>query len=100
MNTATMNKAWKTEDKPVEAAPTREFSYHDRCDRCGYQAFFVALRVRPKADARFPDEKHQEMLFCKHHGEKHTPVLATEGWTVLDFTDMLNEKPSVSANAD
>ena len=74
-------------DTAEETPVTREFSFHDRCDRCGFQAYFVAMR------------NGKELTFCGHHGKEHTPALAAGGWDVLDFTDRINEKPSVSANA-
>lgn len=71
----------------IDTGGGREFSFHDRCDRCGYQAYVVALKGS------------SELLFCGHHGKHHMPALAAGGWDVLDFTDRINEKPSVSANA-
>lgn len=81
--------------------PTREFSLHDRCDHCGFQAYFVAFRERiePAVGSGVEGETTQELLLCKNRGEKHGPALVLAGWTVLDFTDKINEKPSVSANA-
>jgi hypothetical protein len=97
MNTATLTD----EVTETAEAPAREFSHHDRCDRCGFQAYFVALRKRetPSEHDSLKDEQTQEILFCKHHGEKSAPGLASTGWTVLDFTHML-DKPLVSANVD
>ena len=80
MNTDTL-------EKTDEGTKTREFSFHDRCDRCAFQAYFVVMK-----DGR-------ELTFCGHHGNIFTPALAAQGWEVLDFTEMINEKPSVSANA-
>lgn len=84
----------------AEAASPRQFSYFDRCEVCGYQAFYVAFRERtePASGPGVENETTQELCFCKHHGERHTPALATAGWSVLDFTHMLNENPSVSAS--
>jgi hypothetical protein len=89
MNTATLTR------ETTETA-TREFSRHDRCDSCAFQAYFVVLRNRtqPSVHASLSHEDTQEFLFCKHHGDKHTPALAQAGWTVLDFTDKINEKPT------
>lgn len=61
----------------------------DRCDRCGAQAFMIAIHP----------ELHN-LLFCAHHGRKHLPALESQGWAMLDYSDRLNEKPSVSANAE
>lgn len=80
------------EVEQVDESPTREFSFHDRCDRCGFQAYIVAMnRI---------DNKDRELTFCGHHGRLHGPVLSATGWDIIDFTDRINEKPSVSANAD
>lgn len=97
MNTATLTNV----ETETAEAPAREFSHHDRCDLCKFQAYFVALRERtePSVHESLKDEQTQEMLFCKHHGEIHAPALAGAGWTVLDFTHML-DKPLVSANVD
>jgi len=46
------------------------------------------------------DDRDLELTFCGHHGKNFTVTLAATGWDVLDFTDRINEKPSVSANAD
>lgn len=75
------------ENEVQKPAAVREFSFHDRCDRCGFQAYIVAT----KGD--------DELVFCGHHGKAHMPALGAGGWDVLDFTDHINEKPSISANA-
>ena len=46
------------------------FTAHDRCDRCGAQAY-VGVRVR-REDADAPATL---LLFCGHHAKVHTPVL-------------------------
>lgn len=86
MDTATL-------DEEVTEEPTRELTTFDRCDRCSAQAWVVAT-MTAKSDA-----KELELLFCGHHGRNHTPALAAQGWSLLDFTENINEKPSVSANA-
>lgn len=84
-------------DAPVEG---RQFSYHDKCDSCRFQAFFVAQKPRtePAPGEWVDDAENFELKFCKHHGDKVAPGLAMDGWNVLDFTHMLNEKPSPSAS--
>ena len=79
-------------------AVTFDLTALHRCDRCGAQAFFVGLLE--------DCEKPLEVLLCGHHGnarqpsgKTHTKALADQGFTVLDFTHRLNEKPSVSVNA-
>jgi hypothetical protein len=59
----------------------------DRCDRCGAQAFYLAM----KGDA--------DLLFCGHHGKRHFDALIVQGWEINDETASINNKPSVSANA-
>lgn len=88
MTTATMTA-------PTATATARELRIADRCDRCGAQAFVLALM--PPSQNR-PDTT--ELLFCGHHGRVHTPMLAAAGATVFDYTDRINVSPSVSANAD
>lgn len=85
MTTAILEKSTDTLREP-----TREFSFHDRCDRCGFQGYVVAQMETC--------ESVLELVFCGHHGRTHTPALAQRGWTVLDFTDRINEKPSPSAS--
>lgn len=75
--------------KPIQI-PTREFSFHDRCDRCGFQAYIVAQKTTC--------EQELEITLCGHHGRESAPGLAADGWSVLDFTDRINEKPSPSAS--
>ena len=71
---------------PVLDETVRQFSFHDRCDRCGFQAYVIAQKGK------------LELNFCGHHGRRHTPALVGGGWSVLDFTHMINEKPSPSAS--
>ncbi|MFB9723464.1 DUF7455 domain-containing protein [Planobispora longispora] len=63
----------------------------DRCDQCGAQAF-VRVAFGPERD----------LLFCGHHYNRHEPVLMTQysHVTVTDERHRINQKPSVSANAD
>jgi len=95
-NTAVLEKI----DTPSVEESVREFSHFDRCDHCGYQAFFVARKKRtnPAPSEHVADSEYMELLLCKNRGDKHSPALAANGWTVLDFTDRLNEKPSPSAS--
>lgn len=61
---------------------------HDRCDRCGAQAFVVALF----------DVTH--LFFCAHHARKHRDALVEQAIELYDGTGMINSRPSVSANAE
>lgn len=72
--------------------PTAEISYeplnaHDRCDRCGAQAF---MRWGKGA---------VDLITCAHHGNKYEADLIAQGFDVVqDDRDKLNVKPSPSAN--
>ena len=61
---------------------------HDRCDRCGAQAY-----VR----ATLPGGT--ELLFCGHHGNAHRPSLLIAGATLHDETDKLLVSRESSAAA-
>lgn len=60
----------------------------DRCDRCGAQAF-----------ASSHHGTHGSLLFCGHHFAKHEAGLIGAGFEIQDERHRINEKPSVSANA-
>jgi hypothetical protein len=45
---------------------------HNRCDRCGSQAYMQAEH----------DDLRSELLFCKHHANRHQDKLLDEGWTL------------------
>ena len=65
---------------PVIDAPTSApaLTAHDRCDRCGAQAY-----VR----ATLPGGT--DLLFCGHHGNAHRPLLLVAGAELHDETDKL-----------
>ena len=60
----------------------------DRCDRCGAQAFFRAIFASG------------ELTFCGHHGRELMVPLQREAILVEDGTDLINSKPSPSANSE
>lgn len=61
----------------------------DRCDRCSAQAFVVWSR------------DNLALQFCRHHSVKFGPDLLSDEWAVtVDESDKINERPSVSANAE
>lgn len=60
----------------------------DRCDSCGAQAFFRAVFIAG------------ELTFCGHHGRELLVPLQREALLVEDGTDLINVKPSPSANSD
>lgn len=51
-----------------------EFTTFDRCDRCGAQAYSVAIR----------EDILGELLFCMHHRMENADALERDGWTVTD----------------
>ena len=57
----------------------------DRCDRCGAQAFYRAVLATG------------DLLFCAHHGRKHSERLAEIALELQDGTAAINSKPSPSA---
>lgn len=71
---------------------------HDRCDRCGAEAYVIATKAMPPNGDPDGTPKRFELLFCGHHGKEKTPVLVGRGFTIHDQTHRINEKPSPSAN--
>ena len=67
----------------LERAP---LALTDRCDRCGAQAFVRALFAVG------------ELTFCGHHGRAFLPALERQALYVCDGTELINAKPSPSAN--
>lgn len=55
---------------------------HDRCDRCGAQAFFRAVYVAG------------ELLFCGHHGRAYGRKLAATALLLEDESAAISGKPS------
>lgn len=56
---------------------------HDRCDRCGAQAYVkVLLQVGG------------ELMFCAHHARAHADALEGVASEVIDETDRLHAKPA------
>ena len=60
----------------------------DRCDCCGAQAFVRAVFVSG------------ELTFCGHHGRELQTVLERDAILFEDATELINPKPSPSANRD
>lgn len=58
----------------------------DRCDRCGAQAFAIAIFAS------------SDLLFCAHHFREFKPMLELQGAELYDFSDQINERPSTSAS--
>ncbi len=71
----------------MNATLTPELTAHDRCDRCGAQAY---IRARLNGGG--------ELLFCAHHGRQHLSKLRAHA-QIRDETERLSE-PSVAVDAD
>lgn len=56
-----------------------EFTANDRCDRCGAQAY--SLAIHPDAAS--------ELMFCVHHRRQHTTALYSKGWKIIDDAERL-----------
>lgn len=74
---------------PVEAPLV---AGHDRCDRCGAQAY---VKTRHHL-GRHPDEGPEtvDLLWCAHHARQHESELAK--FVVLDERVKLNVRPVAS----
>jgi hypothetical protein len=71
---------------------------NDRCDRCGAEAFFLAVKqMAPNGEPEGKPTRF-ELLFCGHHGKEKTAWLHEHGFTTHDQTERINEVPSPSAN--
>jgi hypothetical protein len=64
-------------------APSTSLTAADRCDRCGAQAYVRV--VLPSGS---------ELLFCAHHGRKHSEALAAARAEIHDESDRLTETPA------
>ena len=71
----------------MNATLAPELTAHDRCDRCGAQAY---IRARLNGGG--------ELLFCAHHGRQHLAKLRDNA-EIHDETERLSEPPVV-ANVD
>ena len=70
----------------TQALATTPLRAADRCDRCGAQAYIRAL---------LPDGG--ELLFCVHHGRKHTTALMSRGAALVDESARLDAPPVATA---
>ena len=55
---------------------------HDRCDRCGAQAYVQVLL-----------EAGGELMFCAHHARAHQEAFTSVASEVIDETERLHLKP-------
>ena len=61
-------------------AQAQPLTAHDRCDRCGAQAY---VRVTLAGGG--------ELLFCAHHARKHSEALRAVSANIKDETHRLDE---------
>lgn len=71
-----------TETATVTEAP---FTAHDRCDRCGAQAFVRTTHLEGV------------LQWCKHHFEQFEDKLVKAALSVQDNRSAINTKASVAA---
>ncbi|MGZ6792872.1 MAG: DUF7455 domain-containing protein [Mycobacteriales bacterium] len=69
-------------------APTTPLTLLDRCDSCGAQAFYRAVFLSG------------DLTFCGHHGRALLAPLQRAALLVEDGTELINSRPSPSANSD
>jgi hypothetical protein len=67
---------------------TPTLTLDDRCDLCGAQAFIRAVFIAG------------DLTFCGHHGRKLLLPLQRDALLVEDVTQLINARPSPSANSD
>lgn len=78
----------ETTETITQESEFRELSrLHDRCDRCGAEAFVLAV-----------NEAGFELVFCGHHGKRYSLDLISQGFRIDDQIHRINEKPSPSAS--
>jgi len=86
MSTMTTMTSPATEE---DQAKSDLLTARDRCDSCGAQAFSIA-----------ENDKSHDLYFCNHHKNKFEAQLIAQGFRITDESYKLNEKPSISANAE
>jgi len=70
-------------------APTSgALTAHDRCDRCGAQAYVRAVLAGG------------ELLFCAHHARKYADALRQAAAEIHDETVRLSETPTVAPEGE
>lgn len=71
---------------PVDTTAEPELTGHDRCDRCGAQAYVKTRHHLGKHPDEGPDTT--DLLWCAHHYRMHHQMLSE--FVVLDETGKLN----------
>lgn len=67
----------------VVEQPELDVTVFDSCDRCGTHVAAFGLAFKDGA----------LLHFCGHCLNKYSPTLGANGWTIVDRTDRINEKP-------
>ena len=83
---STLEQVAVTEPAPVGLRPL--VRYHDRCDRCGSEAFILAIK------------DGTELTFCGHHGRENKVELLIQGFVISDETHRLIPTPPVFEDED
>lgn len=65
------------------------FDHRWTCDQCHAASGYYVVKVG-----------ESELIFCGHHYQKNLSHIIEQGYHVDDYSDRINEKPSVSANSD
>lgn len=61
--------------------PFKDLGAADRCDRCPGRGYFHAVHK----------DTEQDLVFCKHHGDKFSIQLSLQGFVLSNQTDKLLE---------
>ncbi len=62
-----------------------------RCDQCYAEAWVTVKHIETK----------QQLDFCAHDYNKNSIMLHAQGWAIAnDERELINKKPSISANAE
>lgn len=69
---------------------------HDRCDRCGAQAFIKAV-LPAGADSDGVPNRAPEVLLCAHHGRRHMSKLMDVAVRIIDESSFINKEASASS---
>lgn len=65
--------------------PVLVFTAHDRCDRCGAQAYTLVHH----------DDLPGELLFCVHHIREVGDKLLSDGWEIIGDAEAIEDLVNV-----
>ena len=65
--------------------PVLIFTAHDRCDRCGAQAYTLVHR----------DDLPGELLFCVHHIREFGETFLDRGWEIIGDNEAIEDLAAV-----